>query len=176
LSGGLPPYVPDGDEEWHSQEYASKLKRLLEEGRRGDAVELFMTTVGMPLEAVAQMRIQPWWAGLEAVAPTLAYDFEIMGDVNKGGTIPTDLIGRVTAPALVRCGASPAWMIDVGKQIAEVLPNGRHGVLAGQEHVVPPGRSSRCWPTSSPLDGRPARTSRLRQQGAASGGRGARSV
>ena len=30
-------------------------------------------------------------------------------------------------------------MIDVGKQIAEVLPNGRHGVLAGQEHVVPPG-------------------------------------
>jgi hypothetical protein len=131
--------VPDRDEEWHSQEYASELKRLLEEGRRGDAVELFMTTVGMPLEAVAQMRIQPWWAGLEAVAPTLAYDFEIMGDVNKGGTIPTDLIGRVTAPALVLCGASPAWMIDVGKQIAEGLPNGRHGVLAGQEHVVPPG-------------------------------------
>ena len=30
-------------------------------------------------------------------------------------------------------------MIDVGKQIAEVLPNGRHGVLAGPEHVVAPG-------------------------------------
>jgi hypothetical protein len=58
-----------------------------------------MTTVGMPLEAVAQMRTQPWWAGLEAVAPTLAYDSEIMGDLNTGGTIPTDLIGRVTAPA-----------------------------------------------------------------------------
>jgi len=52
-SGGLPPYVPDGDEERHSQEYANKLKSLLEEGRRGDAVDLFMTTVGIPLEAVA---------------------------------------------------------------------------------------------------------------------------
>ena len=87
MSGGLPPYVPDGDEEWHSQEYASKLKRLLEEGRRGDAVELFMTTVGVPLEAVAQMRIQPWWAGLEAVAPTLAYDCRPSRNSLPGGRI-----------------------------------------------------------------------------------------
>ena len=29
--GGLTPYVPDGNEERHSQEYANKLKSLLEE-------------------------------------------------------------------------------------------------------------------------------------------------
>ena len=61
-----------------------------------------------------------------------------MGD-RRGGTIPTDLLGAVTVPALVLCGgASPAWMIDVGRQIADGMPNGRLRVLAGQEHVVAP--------------------------------------
>ena len=38
------------------------------------------------------MRNEPWWAGMEEVAPTLAYDSEIMGDVSRGGT--TQRIGR----------------------------------------------------------------------------------
>jgi hypothetical protein len=29
-------------------------------------------------------------------------------------------------------------MIDVGRQLADVLPDGRHRVLEDQEHVVPP--------------------------------------
>ena len=76
---------------------------------------------------------------MEAMAPTLAYDSEIMGDGSRGGTIPADLLGRVTTPTLVLVGgASPAWMIDIGRQIADAMPNGRHSVLEGQEHVVPP--------------------------------------
>ena len=135
-----PPYVPDGDDERRiSHQYAENLKTILAEGRRGDAVELFMTTVGMPPEMVGQMRKQPWWAGMEAIAPTLAYDSEVMGDISRGGTIPVDLVGRVTPPTLVLCGgASPAWMIDIGRQIADALPNGQLGVLEGQEHVVAP--------------------------------------
>lgn len=35
-------------------------------------------------------------------------------------------------------GASPDWMIDVGRQVADALPNGRYEVLEGQEHVVAP--------------------------------------
>src|SRR5215207_10589528 len=55
-----PPYVPDGDDERRiSREYAENLKTILAEGRRGDAVELFMTTVGMPQEMVGQMRYDP---------------------------------------------------------------------------------------------------------------------
>ena len=135
-----PPYVPDGEEERQiSQEYGENLKSLLAEARRGDAVELFMTTVGMPAEMVGQMRNESWWAGLEAIAPTLAYDSEVMGDISRGGTIPADQASSVTNPALVLCGgASPAWMIDVGRQIADTMPNGRHRVLEGQEHVVAP--------------------------------------
>jgi pimeloyl-ACP methyl ester carboxylesterase len=68
----------------------------------------------------------------------MAYDSEIMGDISRGGTIPADLLDAVTIPTLVVCGgASPDWMIDVGKQVADALPNGRHRVLQGQEHVVP---------------------------------------
>jgi pimeloyl-ACP methyl ester carboxylesterase len=135
-----PPYVPDLAEERRiSREYAEKLKAILAEGRRGDAVELFMTTVGTPQEMVDRMRSEPWWTGIEAIAPTLAYDSEVMGDSSRGGTIPVDLVGRVTPPTLVLVGgASPAWMIDVGRQVADAMPNGRHRVLEGQEHVVPP--------------------------------------
>jgi pimeloyl-ACP methyl ester carboxylesterase len=80
-----------------------------------------------------------WWAEMEAIGPTLAYDSEVMGDSSRGGTIPVDLVGRVTLPTLVLCGgAGPAWMLDIGRQVAEAIPNGRHGILKGQEHVVPP--------------------------------------
>jgi pimeloyl-ACP methyl ester carboxylesterase len=135
-----PPYVPDGEEERRiSREYGENLKAMLSEDRRGDAVELFMTTVGMPQEMVDQMRNESWWVGLEAIAPTLAYDSEVMGDISRGGTIPADQASIVTIPALVLCGgASPAWMIDVGRQLADTMPNGRHSVLEGQEHVVAP--------------------------------------
>jgi hypothetical protein len=135
-----PPYNPDGEEERRiSREYAENLEAVLSEDRRGDAVELCMTTIGMPQEAVEGMRHTPRWAGLEAMAPTLAYDSEIMGDSSTGGTLPTDLVGRVTTESLVLVGgASPAWMIDIGRQVADALPNGRYRVLEGQEHVVAP--------------------------------------
>ncbi|HZF58159.1 MAG TPA: alpha/beta hydrolase [Rubrobacter sp.] len=135
-----PPFSPD-EEEWRrlSCEYGENLRTILSEDRRGDAVELFMTMVGTPQEMVDQMREESWWAGIEALAPTLAYDSEIMGDIARGGTIPTDVVGDVSVPALVLCGgASPDWMIEVGRQLAGALPDGRHSVLAGQEHAVSP--------------------------------------
>jgi pimeloyl-ACP methyl ester carboxylesterase len=136
-----PPYAPDGDEEARraSREYGKNLKAILSKDRHGDAVELFMTMVGMPQEMVEGMRQTPRWAGLEAMAPTLAYDSEVMGDISRGGAVPTDLAGRVRNETLVLVGgASPAWMIEVGEQIADALPNGRQRVLEGQEHVVAP--------------------------------------
>ena len=136
-----PPYAPDGDEEARriSREYGENLKAVLSQDRRGDAVELFMTLVGMPQEMVEGMRHTPRWAELKALAPTLAYDSEVMGDVGRDGTIPVDQAGRVTVPALVLTGgADYPWMTDVGRRLADAMPNGRHKVLEGQEHSVPP--------------------------------------
>jgi len=136
-----PPYAPDGDEEARriSREYGENLKTMLSEARCGDAVELFMTLVGMPQEMVEGMRHTPRWAQLEAMASTLAYDSEVMGDIGRDGTIPVDQARRVTVPALVLTGgADYPWMIDVGRRLADAMPNGRHRVLEGQEHAVPP--------------------------------------
>ena len=136
-----PPYAPDGDEETRriSREYGENLKAMLSEDRRGDAVELFMTTVGMPQEMVDQMRHTPRWAELEAMAPTLAYDSEVMGDIGRDGTIPVDQASRVRVPALVLTGgADYPWMTEVGRRLADAMPDGRHRVLENQEHVVPP--------------------------------------
>ena len=135
-----PPYAPNGEEErQRAREYGENLRAMLSEDRRGDAVELFMTTVGMPQEMVEGMRQTPRWAELEAMAPTLAYDSEIMGDIARGGSVPVDQAGRVTVPALVLTGgADYPWMTEVGRRLADAIPNGRHRVLEGQEHVVPP--------------------------------------
>ena len=136
-----PPYTPGGAEEERriAREIGERHRALLAEDRRGDAVELVMTTAGMPREMVAEMRRTPRWTELEAMAPTIVYDSEIMGDIDTGETVPTDLLGRVTTESLVLVGgASPEWMIAVGRQVADALPHGRHRVLEGQEHVVPP--------------------------------------
>jgi len=136
-----PPYTPDGAEEERriAREIGERHRALLAENRRDDAVELVMSTTGMPREMVEEMRQTPRWAELEAMAPTIVYDSEIMGDISTGGTVPTEALGRVTTESLVLVGgASPEWMIAMGRQGAHALPNGRHRVLEGQEHVVAP--------------------------------------
>ena len=73
------------------------------------------------------------------MAPTLAYDSEVMVDIGRDGTIPVDQASRVRVPALVLTGgADYPWMTEVGRRLADAMPNGRHRVLENQEHSVPP--------------------------------------
>jgi pimeloyl-ACP methyl ester carboxylesterase len=131
-----PPFVADdGADDMHAKEYTQRLATLLGEGRGGDAVALFMTRVGLPEQAVAGMRAQPGWAGLEAIAPTLAYDDVVLG----GGRVPHELTAQVTVPALVLCGsASPESLRRAARATAQALPAADFGTLAGQTHDVAP--------------------------------------
>jgi pimeloyl-ACP methyl ester carboxylesterase len=136
-----PPYNPEGDEyrQRATRKEAEHIRTLLAEDRRDDALEYFWRSIGMPQEMVDEMRQTPRWAELAAMAPTMAYDSEVMGDIGRGGAVPTDLAGRVRCETLVLVGgASPEWMIDVARQVAEAMPRGRYRVLEGQEHVVAP--------------------------------------
>jgi len=135
-----PPYSPDIEaHRREAREYGELVESLLSESRRADALELFFALVGMPQEMIGQMRRGPGWPELEALAHTLAYDSRVMGDVSGGGAVPTDIAARVTAPTLVLVGgASPDWMIDVGREVADAVQDGNHRILDGQEHVVPP--------------------------------------
>jgi pimeloyl-ACP methyl ester carboxylesterase len=103
---------------------------------RGDAVEYFMTkVVGLPPEFVAFARTQPFWEAQEALAHTLAYDATIMGD----HLLPTERAASVTVPTLVIAGgASFPFMRESARVLAEVIPDGQHRTLEGQEHNVAP--------------------------------------
>src|SRR5438067_1305726 len=76
-----PPFIVDDSRPPLPQDYVTRLTELVSAGRRGDAVEFFMTAgVGIPAEFVAQMRNDPMWPAMEALAHTLPYDGAIMGD------------------------------------------------------------------------------------------------
>jgi alpha-beta hydrolase superfamily lysophospholipase len=115
---------------------AKTFTELVSAGRRGDAVEYFMSkVVGLPPEFVVYARTQPFWASQEALAHTLAYDATIMGDYS----LPTERAAAVTVPTLViDGGASFGFMGESADALAAVLPEGRRRTLDGQEHNVDP--------------------------------------
>lgn len=115
------------------REYTGRLAELLARDRRGDALELFMTLTGMSPEMIAGARRSPGWAGMEAIAPTLAYDDAVMGD----GLLPRELPASLPMPVLsVAGGASPAWMRESARAVADAAPRGTYRVLEGQTHAV----------------------------------------
>ena len=68
-----PPFIVDDSRPLQPPGYVEHLEALLAAGRRGDAVAYFLTaSVGMPEAAVAGMRADPSWPGLEALAHTIA--------------------------------------------------------------------------------------------------------
>ncbi|MEU2755065.1 MULTISPECIES: alpha/beta fold hydrolase [Streptomyces] len=130
-----PPFTVGGADPSRREAYRSRLVALLAADDRGGAVELFMTHIGLPPELIAGARQSPAWPGLEAVAPTLAYDDALLGD----GAPPLDRLALVSVPALVMAGsASPPAMTEAARAVAEALPDGTYKELDGQSHDVAP--------------------------------------
>jgi pimeloyl-ACP methyl ester carboxylesterase len=144
-AGGLPvrrvavyevPYADflDGGAEQEAA-YKRALTEALAAGRRGDAVELFLRLTGLGEEMIRGARNAPMWAGMEAVAPSLAYDDTVMGD----GLLPRQELAAISVPVLsVAGGASPAWMREASLAVAGTVSQGSHRVLEGQTHMVEP--------------------------------------
>ena len=135
-----PPFIVDDSRPPLPEDYVTRLNELTSSGRRGDAVEYFMTqAVGMPSEAVAPMREMPMWPALEAVSHTLAYDGTIMGDTMSGRPSSLGRWASVAVPTLVMDGgASPAYQRNAVEALAEVLPRAQRCTLGGQTHDVAP--------------------------------------
>ncbi len=135
-----PPFIIDTSRPPIPKDYTAQLNQLIATGRRGAAVEYFMTAaVGVPTEVVTQMRQSPMWAGMEKVAHTLAYDGQIMGDNMAGRPFRARQWASVTIPTLVMDGgASEAWARNAVQALAGALPNAGRRTLAGQTHSVDP--------------------------------------
>lgn len=118
-----------------SAQYTWQLTELLAADKRGEAVALFMTTVGLRAEMIESMRQSPDWPIMEALAPTLAYDDAIMGD----GSLPVEAAKAATMPTLVLDGSeSPAFIHEAADALAKAMPHAERKTLEGQTHEVSP--------------------------------------
>jgi pimeloyl-ACP methyl ester carboxylesterase len=131
-----PPFIVDSLRPPLPTDYLKHLHDLISAGRRAEAVEYFMSkAVGVPDDMLAQMRQAAMWPSLEAVAHTLVYDGEIMGDTMSGNPLPPHRWASVTAPALVMDGEkSPDWMHHAAMAIAALLPKAHYRTLEGLDH------------------------------------------
>ncbi|TMQ90441.1 alpha/beta hydrolase [Actinomadura soli] len=123
-----PPYVTAPGRSLPS---AGELGALAEQGRRGEAIELFLTKgAEMPPEAVEGMKAQPYWAHIESVAHTLAYEAAVVGK----GPVP-DRLSAIAVPVLVVAGsASTDRMRDAAQAVTRQLRDARLEWLDGQAH------------------------------------------
>ncbi|MEU7059876.1 alpha/beta hydrolase [Streptomyces sp. NPDC046197] len=126
-------YSPGGEPE--RAEYTANLGEALAQGRRGDAVELFLRLTGLAPGIIATARESSMWPGMEAIAPALAYDDAVMGD----GLVPRRLLASVTVPVLALAGgASPRWLRQAAEAAAQAVPQGVYRTLEDQTHAVEP--------------------------------------
>jgi pimeloyl-ACP methyl ester carboxylesterase len=134
-----PPFILDDSRPPMPDDFTTRLAELISTGRRGDAVELFLTLgPGLPAEALAGMRNTPFWPKMEAMAHTLAYDTAIMGDT-MSGSASLERWSSVTVPTLVLAGgASPSWQHHGVQALADILPQVQRRTLEGQDHGADP--------------------------------------
>jgi pimeloyl-ACP methyl ester carboxylesterase len=134
-----PPFIVDDSRPQVPRNVRSELESLCASGRRGDAVALFMTNAGTPAEIIAQIRTEPWFAGLEELAPTLAYDMAILDGTEDGRPLSPSLTAHVTQPTLVIV-SSPGlpWMHNGCRALVDTLANARLIELDGEFHRLKP--------------------------------------
>jgi pimeloyl-ACP methyl ester carboxylesterase len=129
------PYNDDESAQQAWRQYVKQLRNLLDEGRKGDAVGLFMMFVGASPENVEEVKQTPMWPLWEAVGHTLAYDH--IASLGEDAAVPIDRAARVTMPALVMDGSeSFPFMHTTAMALANAMPNGQHRTLEGQTHEV----------------------------------------
>jgi pimeloyl-ACP methyl ester carboxylesterase len=137
------PYnmADDWPQRW--RDYVERLGSVLAEGRRGDALELFMRLAGSSKDDIAGARSSPFWAGGETLAHTLAYDAACMGN----GQPPVARLATITQPTLVATGVdarlpgAAEWVLALdpaADAIVASIPDAERLTLEGQSHVADP--------------------------------------
>jgi alpha/beta hydrolase family protein len=125
------------------REYVEQVGAALAEGRRGDALELFMRLAGSSGEEVTGARHSPYWSGMEALAHTLAYDAACL----TTGQPPVARLAKITRPTLVATGVGARlpgaanWVLALdaaADAIAASIPRAERQTFDGQGHVADP--------------------------------------
>lgn len=123
--------------------YVADLSAALSEGRRSEALELFMRLAGSSGEDISTAKTSDHWTPLEELAPTLAHDAACLRD----GPPPLERLRQVHQPTLVATGGTPdplmaglapGFFDSAADLIHGALPRAERRVIADQGHVADP--------------------------------------
>ena len=133
------PFVVDDTRPPMDADLSTRTTSLVEQGRRGEAVKIFLRTVGAPALMVAVMPLFPMWKKLTGVAHTLPHDWDLCLAHQQGRPLPAGLYASSRVPTLVIAGGkSPVSMKNAQAAIARAVPQGELLELAGQTHMIKP--------------------------------------
>lgn len=122
-----PPLSVGDEAEAALAQEARQITALLAAGRRGEAVSTFLSEI-MPPPVLDELRASPDWALLEAHAPTLAYDYALLGD----GAVPTATARAAVMPVLLLVGSeSAAYKHIAVEALVQAIPDVRLETTAG---------------------------------------------
>lgn len=135
-----PPMVIDGSRPPVGDDLRDRLQALIDDGRRGTAIKLFMTEgVRVPKAMTVVMPLMPAWKKIKAVAHTVPYDMTFQEEYLKGRPLPSGRWAGVDTPVLVIAGGkSPEWMRNGTRELAGLLPDAQLRVLPSQTHMLKP--------------------------------------
>lgn len=132
------PYKVDPADQRAWGDYIALLSESLRAGHNSDAVARFLRYVGNAETQIDAMRTAPFWASLEAIAPTLAYDHTYI--LGHDGSIPLERARQVVVPTLVMHGGdSFAFMGETAHALSALIPGAILRTVKGQDHNVDPG-------------------------------------
>ncbi|WJH36913.1 alpha/beta hydrolase [Paenibacillus sp. CC-CFT747] len=132
-----PPFVVKPEDRRPPKDLGKRVNGLVAEGRRAEAVKVFMTEgMGAPSFVVTMLRWMPVWSQLMALAHTLPYDAALLDGYSEGKPLPTELTNGVSMPALVLEGPeSPASLRHAAQALAQALPQGKLVSKKGLGHT-----------------------------------------
>ena len=134
-----PPFIVDDSRPALTDDLVDQLNNLIAEGRRSEAVRLFLGFGGVPGFVTSIMSITSVWTKLKAMAPTISYEITLLRDHQRGTPLDPAEWSHVKVQTLVAAGGkSPEWMTNAARQLASVLPAAQHHTLPGQTHEVKP--------------------------------------
>lgn len=128
------PYPLADGPPWHRG--GPKITELVAEGRRGEALEFFMGSIGASDEDIQGAKASPYWAGLEAIAHTTAYDAACVRD----GAPSAERFAAIAQPTLILTGAprDDGMMDRAAAAIVACVRRAERQTLPGQGHVADP--------------------------------------
>lgn len=135
-----PPMVVDDSRPPVGDRFGSRVRDLVDDGRRGAAVKLFMTEgVRIPRAMTAVMPVMPAWKKIKAVAHSAPYDIAFTEEYLKGRPLPDGRWDGVSVPVLVLAGGkSPVWMRNAMRELSQAIPGATLHTLQGQTHMLKP--------------------------------------